>query len=961
MNHLGAIWTVVIAAAAGIGAACVGDLFSEEARTRLDRLPYALIRLAALRVPSDVRPELYEEWSAELHELLRGAEALPVTRLVRGIRYAAGLLRVSSDIGNQLTLRGSGSSAASAKRRAVAFGSAIGRRISTPWVVGVFTAVAAVMTTSLDAFNMPASARLGIIVGGSVLVGLVAWRSQRPVGQLEAAVAEQRTLPPEQLPPVVAHFTGRTDALTELREVFAARLSRWGARVTAPTTPFVVSLHGLGGVGKSALAGRFAHEIANQFPDGQLYFDLSRSEGDKEASATPAEVLTVFLLALGARLPTDLGGLPELQKLWWTWMKDRRLLIFLDNARDGEQVRALLPPEAGCAVLITSRRPLYLRHAYDLRLGAFTAAQGVELLARLAGDERMAADPEAALEVVELCGHMPLAISICGGRLAAREHWSLRMVVDRLSERRRRLEELEIHQSVRAAFQLSYHECTDIQRRLLRSLALLAAPDVQGWVAGELLATSELEGVDHLETLADAHLVEYSGQDATGEMRYRLHDLIRLYAKEHADLEHDEKARRAAIERAMDGYRERAETIAAVRWPQDWHRHGEQRRGGPVAATSAMDWLSSERLALLASIDQAARLEMWELVWRIGRATCSLCHSMRVYWPEWRDAAEYTCAAAEHLGDPRRLAIALLDRSAVVGGQGQIEPARADALEIFTGLREQWWAARAMRTVATNLRAAGNLDAAQRHLIDAIKAFGAVDDRWWQARTQRNLADIRQSQGRYKEARKLLEDARGVFEENCNRSSEAHTLRTLGEVIAAEAREAHRRGDEPTAERKFNLASLTLEHAAERFRYRQEPWEQARCLRSAGDVGDPRSGLRELSFVRTAKDMLEGMGDAWGVARTLLSEGQALARLHRHNEAADALRQALEGFRELGDRWWQARTLRTLAEVLMDADRPTEAREPAAQALEIYRSLGNAVGQARAQATLTKAMATFSA
>jgi tetratricopeptide (TPR) repeat protein len=841
-------------------------------------------------------------------------------------------------------------------------------RIAAPWVVGALTALAAVMTTSLDAFNMPVGARLGIILGGSVLVGLVAWGSQRPGFRPDAPPAPEEdgaAGPPGQLPPVIAHFTGRTDALAELRETFAGHLSRRRARVAVTDAPLVVSLHGPGGVGKSALAGRFAHEIAGRFPDGQLYFDLRGGDGGEDTRVAPAEVLTGFLLALGARLTTDPGGLPELQKLWWTWLKDRRILVFLDNARDGDQVQALLPPEAGCAVLITSRQPLYLRHTYDLRLGAFTESQGMELLARLAGDDRVADDPPAALEAVELCGHLPLAISICGGRLAARANWSLRMMADRLGdERRRRLDELEItdriDQSVRASLQLSYADCTDVQRRLLRSLGLLAAPDVQGWVAGDLLATSEIEGGDHLEALVDAQLAEYSGQDATGEMRYRLHDLVRLYARERAEAEDGEDRRRAAIERVMDGYRERAETIAAARWPQDWHRQGGHRRAGS-AGPASMDWLSSERLALLASIDHAARLEMWELVWRLGRATCSLCHSMRVFWPEWRDAAESTCQAAERLGDARRLGIALLERAAVVGGQGQIEPARADAeraLQIFTGLRERWWAARAMRTVAMNLRAAGNLDWAQRYLIDAIEAFRGEDDRWWRARTQRNLADVRQSQGRYEEARGLLEDARGVFEENGNHYSEAQTLRVLGEVIAAEARQAQEQGDEPTAERKFNMASLTLEHAAERFRLRQEPWEQARCLRSAGDVGDPRSGLRELRFVRTAKAMLEGMGDSWGVARTLLSEGAALARLHRYGEAADALRQALVGFRELGDRWWQARSLRTLAEVLMAADRRAEAREPAEQALEIYRSLGNAVGEGRAQAVLTRTATT---
>jgi tetratricopeptide (TPR) repeat protein len=689
----------------------------------------------------------------------------------------------------------------------------------------------------------------------------------------------------------------------------------------------------------------------------------------------PAEVLTGFLLALGARLTTDPGGLPELQKLWWTWLKDKRILVYLDNARDGEQVQALLPPEAGCAVVVTSRQPLYLRHTYDLRLGVFTEPQGIELLARLAGDDRIAADLDTAREVVELCGHLPLAISICGGRLAARENWSLRMMADRLGDaRRRRLDELEIaqriDQSVRASLQLSYDDCTEVQRRLLRSLGLLAAPDVQAWVAGELLGISELEGGDHIEALVDTQLVEYTGQDATGEMRYRLHSLVRLYAREQAENEDAAERRRAAIERVMGGYRERAEHIAAVRWPQDWHRRGGGQAGakqaGPTGkqaepnAPSSMEWLSSERLAVVASIEQAGGLEMWELVWRLGRAVCSLCHSMRAFWPEWRVVADFTCAAAERLGDSRRLGIALLERAAVVGGQGQIEPSQADALralQIFNELRERWWAGRAMRTVAMNLRAAGNLDEAQRYLIDAIEAFRATDDRWWRARTQRNLADVRQSQGRYEEARRLLEEALDVFQKHGNRYSEAQTLRLRGEVLAAEARESLRRGDRPAAERKYNLAALTLEHAAERFRLRHEHWEEARCLRAAGDVGDPRTGLRELVFVRKAKGMLEGLGDSWGVARTLLSEGAALARLGRHGEAVDALRQAFAGFRELDDRWWQARSLRTLAEVLMDADRYTEAREPAEQALEIYRSLGNAVGEARAQAVLERTQA----
>src|SRR5262249_23659819 len=131
----------------------------------------------------------------------------------------------------------------------------------------------------------------------------------------------------------------------------------------------VVSVHGPGGVGKSALVTRFAREVAERYPDGQLYCDL-RGAGDVRVRME--DVLTGFLLALGVRLTTDPGGLQDLQKLWWTWLKGRRILIFLDNAQHAEQVQAVVPPEAGCAVLVTSRQPLYLRNTLDVRLEEFT-------------------------------------------------------------------------------------------------------------------------------------------------------------------------------------------------------------------------------------------------------------------------------------------------------------------------------------------------------------------------------------------------------------------------------------------------------------------------------------------------------------------------------------------------------------------------------------------------------------
>ncbi|WP_344975637.1 tetratricopeptide repeat protein [Streptosporangium fragile] len=831
--------------------------------------------------------------------------------------------------------------------------------LAAPAAAGIAAAVASILAASLDVWELPTEAKVGVTAAAGLLVGLLTWattgtRAEEKQPRSGGAVWR----PPDQTPPVSPHFTGRTESLAELRAVFAER--RRSRDRANGASPLVVSVYGRGGVGKSMLIARFAHEIAGSFPDGRLYADL---RGGVEAPVGPEEVLTGFLRALGVRLTTDPGGLAELRELWLTWTKGRRILICLDNARDGDQVKDLIPAEPGCAVMVTSRQPLFLLNTYDKQLSVFSEAQGVELLARLAGDDRVAADLESAREIVRMCDHLPLAIGICGGRLATRGNWTLRALADRLRDERRRLDHLQIagrlDKSVRASLQLSYDDCTGLQRRLLRMLSLIGAPDVPGWVAGELLATSEPEGVDQLEALIDAQLAEYSGSwasvsaesaehpgaDRSETMRYRLHDLVRIFARELA-LSDDAGRRRAAVERVLSGYRRRAEAAAVARWPQDWGRR--TRAANPSAASraqvSAADWLNTERLTLVALINQATGLETWELAWRLGRAFCSLCHSLRAYWSDWRVVAEILCEAAEHTGDRRALGIALLDRAAVVGGQGSHRSARADAeraLEVFTDLGESWWAARAMRTIGMTLSSDGELDRGVSYLIDAVAAFKAEDDRWWTARTQRNLAELRLAEGRPEEARELLEESLEVFKRDRNRYSEAQTLRAYGEVLGATARELHEKDHTRAAVEVFTRAGFSLDRAAELFRTRGELWEEARCLRAAGEVGNPANGIRELAHVHMATEILTALGDAWGVARSELSAGRAYGRLGRAREAQESLRRAVHAFEDLGDRWWMARSLEHLGEAYRTAGDERAAAAALRQAEEIRRGLGD--------------------
>ncbi|MFI7699023.1 ATP-binding protein [Nonomuraea sp. NPDC049480] len=827
------------------------------------------------------------------------------------------------------------------------------RRRKVPWAAsvsaGLAAAAASVLAASVE-WEIPPAAKIGVTVAAAVLVGLTTWatteaRPRRP------APADPGGVAPDQWPPVPEHFTGRAEALAELHDVFGAR-----RKASDLSPPIVVSVYGRGGVGKSALMTRFGQEVADWFPDGRLYADL---RGGVDAPVRPDEVLIGFLRALDVRLTTDPGGLEELRKLWLSWTKGRRILIGLDNAQDAAQVKPLIPAEPGCAVLVTSRAPLFLNGTHDTRLGVFSEAHGVELLARLAGGARIVDDLDSAKELVRMCDYLPLAINICGGRLATREQWTLREMAGRLADTRRRLDQLEVaptvDKSVRASVQLSYDDCTGMQRRLLRLLGSLTAPDVPGWVAGDLLDISGLDGADQLEALIDAQLAECSGTDQTGTMRYRLHDLVRVFAAELTEQDEAER-RRAAIERVLYGYRRRAEEAAQNRWPQDWSRGG--RRASADGQLRAGDWLNAERLSLLAMINLARQLELWELTWGLARAFCSLCHSLRAYWADWKAVAEIGCEAAERTGDRRSLAIALLDASSVHGGLGLREPALEEAeraLEIFTELGESWWAARSMRTVGMTLFSEGHLDRAQDYLIGAITGFKGEEDVWWMARTQRNLAEMRMAERRPEEARELLEGALEIFEREGNRYSEAQTLRVYGEVLAAQARGERRAGDHRAAANLFTKAGYSLDRAAEMFRQRGELWEEARCLRAAGEVGDPSNGLRELDYVRRAEEILVALGDSWGVARNAVSAGRALARLGRIEESEAELRRAVLEFEELQDRWWMAMSLRYLGEAHLDAGGRQAAVEPLEQAREIYRSLGNEAGMRRTLELLRRA------
>jgi hypothetical protein len=455
--------------------------------------------------------------------------------------------------------------------------------------------------------------------------------------------------------------------------------------------PVVIGIFGPGGVGKTVLATHLAHAVAGRYPDGQLFVEL---RGASLEPADPGKVLRRLLHALGVpgpQVPEDTGAR---QAVYRSLLADRRVLIMLDDAGSEAQVRPLIPAGRGCLVLVTARPSLAavgMTARCDLEVLADAAA--LALLASIAGShERLAAEPEAAAEVVRHCGHLPLALAVAGARLRDRPQWRVVDLAHRLADERRRLDELHAgHLDVRASIGLSYADLDPTAACLFRRLSLLGYATFGPGVAAMLLGGADRWPASELlvERLADAKLIE-----PAGPRRYRFHDLVRLYAQERLEAEEPPGERRAALLRSLDYYRDRAR--------EQWRTLND-----PAASTAeraqAGTWFERTRDALVSAARQAEEEG------------------------EDQRAGELAAAAAPYLrqhGDPAGLA-------AVAEVAARAARATGDGAALARALADLGRAAARDRP-----------DEAQRHYADSLRLFTAVGDGAGQAEVRRELARL---------------------------------------------------------------------------------------------------------------------------------------------------------------------------------------------------------------------------
>ncbi|MGP3955895.1 BTAD domain-containing putative transcriptional regulator [Nonomuraea sp. 3N208] len=530
----------------------------------------------------------------------------------------------------------------------------------------------------------------------------------RRLQRLEQAIlADDPTLDldkrPDQLPADVPYFTGRDEARSALEAVLRPDLG-----CAMP----VIVVAGKAGVGKTTLAVHVAHRLRERFPDGQLFARLGTAQ---DRRVPPAEVLAHFLQALGEPSHDLPDGVNERAARFRECVAGRRVLVVLDDAVDEAQVRPLLPGRAECAVLITSRSKLtVLPSTGRLELEELEPIQAMRFLARVAGAERLSAEPQAAHELVRLCGSLPLALRIAGASLTGHPHWQVGHMVERLRDGRRRLDELG-DPEVRGAIALAAEGLDPAALRLLSALAHTDTPEIPGWTALAANGTPDL-----VDSLVDAQLLQVAGPT-----RYRLHDLVRACARELGGAE--------SIPRVLSGWLALVERAHRAAYGDHAVLHGAAARWQPpgvdVVESDPLAWYDTERPNIVAAVRQAAALGLDELCWDLAISAVSLFQT-RGHYDDWQETHRVALAATRAADNTRGTAALLTGIALLDAYRHRYRPATAaveEALELFErcGDRHGWGLASMVAGFTAGMRGR-YAEAADRcgHALDAIRQAG---------------------------------------------------------------------------------------------------------------------------------------------------------------------------------------------------------------------------------------------
>jgi DNA-binding SARP family transcriptional activator/tetratricopeptide (TPR) repeat protein len=721
------------------------------------------------------------------------------------------------------------------------------------------------------------------------------------------------------LPRDVAHFTGR-----------AAELDRLVSVVDGRGTFVIQAIDGMAGVGKTALAVHAAHLLASRFPHGRLFVDLHGHTAGREPLTADA-ALDLLLRAVGVADGSIPKATDEKAALWRAEVADRRVLVVLDNAHSTAQVLPLLPGSPGCAVLVTSRRRLVgLDGAEVLSLDPLPEPDAIALFGMVAGGDRTRGEPAAVAEVVQLCGHLPLAIGITAARLRSRPIWTVMHLAARLHDERGRPTLLDAEdRSVTAAFDLSYVDLMAEQQRLFLLLGLHPGTDIDAYAAAALAGLPAAVAGRLLDTLCDVHLLI---EHQLG--RYRFHDLVRDFARARADTDLDEPGRDAARDQLLDYYLYVTE-LASHRLTPARRQLGPDPVRPPtdVPAMSqlaeSLSWFQAEHNNLPAIARVAAAHSTNDRGWQIPRNIAGYL---------WRHG--YYSTGAE-----------VLQAAVAACRPGSYPGARTVCLS----------------NLALMYLGSGEYQLALEYLGQSVTEAHGSGDRVGESSSLTQMAELSTHLGWHTEALDQASRAVQIYRAEVNPNREGVALSILIDVFTrmgrpSDAADALVRGaalldsldherDKATLSSRMGVAYSQLgahDTALELLtrsveiarRANERPTEGAHLRRLAQALR--RSGQLQQAFdrAREALAILQPVADPADLTEIHNALGAIHHDLRRHDEALTHYRQALATARKVGYRLGEANALNGIGHALDVLGDHDGARAYRRQALDNFAALG---------------------
>lgn len=687
---------------------------------------------------------------------------------------------------------------------------------------------------------------------------------------------------PRLLPAPVPGFAGRADQLDALSQI----LEHPGG------TAMICAIGGMAGVGKTALAVQWAHQVAAEFPDGQLFLNLRGFDRSSEpVSAT--EAARAFLDALGVP-SSQLPASAEAQlNLYRSLLAGKRMLVVLDNARDVAHARPLLPGSPTCRVVVTSRNQLAglaaIEAAHPLALDVLADDEARQLLASRLGESRLGADPGAVTTIIGACARLPLALSIVAARAATQPRLPLRQIAGDLRA--------SPAADVRAAFSWSYRQLGPATARVFRLASLHPGPNLEPRAVAALTGMTFEQAARELNALARVCMLQYAGP-----ARYTLHDLLRGYAAELASSRDSAEDHAAAVRGLLDYYLSEAALAMDAAFPAERHRRPavspiSELAAGFASGSAAITWLRAERASLVPVIAYAAdngwpehAIKLAQVMFRFLDTDAQFANSITVYASLGR--------AARLAGDQVAEATGLLNlgntRLRQGGYRHGIESIR-QALALFRQTGDETGQGRALTSLGLGNLLSGHPRTAVTHFEHALELYRRRGDPTGQARALANLGFAGLREGRYAEATAHLRESLAIFGDIGDQRGQASALANLGEI-----------------------------------ELRQDRHEQA------------------ASYLRQALDGFRQVGDRTSEADTVANLGITELRHGRPVAAMDLLNQALDICRQTGDVPRQALALNGLGDVLLAMERPAQARRHYETALNLTAQVGEKYEQARA-------------